>query len=114
MAEWQTTDAGLKYSDTKLGEGAFAVPGTSVTVHYEGKLDDGTMFDSSRTRGEPFTFNLGAGEVIEGWDKGVVGMQPGAIRQLEIPAELGYGAAGIGPIPPNATLHFEIEVITVV
>jgi FKBP-type peptidyl-prolyl cis-trans isomerase len=114
MSDWQTISAGLQYQDIKMGDGAYAVPGTTVTVHYIGMLADSTVFDSSRQRGEPFTFRLGYGEVIEGWDKGVVGMQPGAVRRLVIPPTLGYGASGAGPIPGNATLHFEIEMLVVI
>lgn len=106
-----TKPSGLQLNDTKVGTGDVAKAGHVVTVHYTGKLDNGTEFDSSRSRG-PFTFHLGMGEVIEGWDEGVAGMQVGGVRELIIPAHLGYGAAGAGRvIPPNATLHFEVELL---
>jgi len=111
-----TTDSGLSYIDTKQGAGAKAKAGQSVAVHYAGWLyqngEKGKQFDSSRDRGRPFTFPLGGGRVIAGWDEGVAGMRPGGQRTLIIPPELGYGAAGAGGvIPPNATLLFEIELI---
>src|ERR1019366_1880592 len=104
----------LKKEDTKVGTGAEAVTGKSVSVHYTGWLTDGTKFDSSKDRGQPFSFQLGAGQVIKGWDQGVVGMKVGGIRKLTIPPELGYGARGAGGvIPPNATLVFEVELLGV-
>ncbi|MGA2140262.1 MAG: FKBP-type peptidyl-prolyl cis-trans isomerase [Verrucomicrobiia bacterium] len=104
----------LKIEDTKVGTGAEAVAGKSVTVHYTGWLTNGTKFDSSKDRGEPFLFRLGAGEVIKGWDQGVVGMKVGGVRKLTIPASLGYGTRGAGGvIPPNATLVFEVELLGV-
>jgi len=113
-----TTKSGLKYIDLKIGEGEVAVKGQMVEVHYTGWLDDngkkGTKFDSSVDRGKPFIFPLGGGRVIKGWDEGVAGMKIGGKRQLIIPAELGYGArgAGGGLIPPNATLIFDVELIS--
>lgn len=105
---------GLKIEDEKVGTGAEAVAGKSVTVNYVGTLLDGTKFDSSYDRNQPFTFNLGAGEVIKGWDQGVAGMKIGGKRKLTIPSDLGYGAAGAPPvIPPNATLVFEVELLGV-
>ena len=96
------------------GDGALAETGKRVIVHYEGRLEDGQVFDSSRPRGQPFAFTIGAGQVISGWEQGVVGMEVGETRRLIIPPELGYGAAGAGGvIPPNATLVFEIELLDV-
>jgi len=100
--------------DTKLGTGAVATPGKNVSVHYTGWLTNGTKFDSSKDRGEPFAFSLGAGQVIRGWDQGVAGMKVGGIRKLTIPPNLGYGERGAGGvIPPNATLVFEVELLGV-
>jgi peptidylprolyl isomerase len=108
------TDSGLKYYDLEAGAGASPEPGQTVEVHYTGWLTDGTKFDSSLDRGQPFTFALGQGEVIQGWDEGVASMQVGGKRQLVIPPELGYGAQGAGGvIPPNATLIFEVELLDV-
>ena len=104
----------LKTEDTKVGTGAEAVTGKSVLVHYTGWLTNGTKFDSSKDRNEPFSFQLGAGQVIKGWDQGVAGMKVGGIRKLTIPPNLGYGARGAGDaIPPNATLVFEVELLGV-
>jgi FKBP-type peptidyl-prolyl cis-trans isomerase len=109
-----TTPSGLQYWDIVVGTGATAAPGNSVKVHYSGFLTTGAKFDSSRDRGEPFSFPLGAGQVIKGWDEGVAGMKVGGQRQLRIPPELGYGAAGAGgAIPPNATLIFDVELLEV-
>jgi FKBP-type peptidyl-prolyl cis-trans isomerase len=108
------TDSGLKYEDLKAGDGATAEAGMRVTVHYTGWLTDGRQFDSSRDRGEPFSFPLGGGRVIRGWDEGVAGMQVGGVRRLTIPPQLGYGRQGAGGvIPPNATLVFEVELLAV-
>jgi len=104
----------LQTEDVKLGTGAEAKAGQKVTVHYVGTLTSGSKFDSSRDRGEGFTFQLGAGQVIEGWDKGVAGMKVGGVRKLTIPPEMGYGARGYPPvIPPAATLLFEVELLDV-
>lgn len=104
----------LKIEEITVGSGDTAVAGKSVTVNYSGTLTDGTKFDSSYDRGQPFTFNLGAGEVIQGWDQGVAGMKVGGKRKLTIPSDLGYGAQGAGGvIPPNATLIFEVELLKV-
>ena len=104
----------LKIEDTKVGTGAEAVTGKSVMVHYTGWLTNGTKFDSSKDRNEPFSFQLGAGQVIKGWDQGVAGMKVGGIRKLTIPPNLGYGSRGAGGvIPPNATLVFEVELLGV-
>jgi FKBP-type peptidyl-prolyl cis-trans isomerase len=104
----------LKIEDLVVGTGAEAISGKTVSVHYTGTLVDGTKFDSSKDRGTPFEFNLGAGQVIQGWDLGVVGMKVGGKRKLTIPSNLGYGAQGAGGvIPPNATLIFEVELLEV-
>ena len=108
-----TTSSGLQYEDEVVGTGAEATPGNAVSVHYTGRLTDGSKFDSSRDRGQPFTFPLGAGRVIKGWDEGVSGMKVGGKRKLIIPPDLGYGSQGIGPIPPNATLEFDVELLDV-
>jgi FKBP-type peptidyl-prolyl cis-trans isomerase len=108
----ETTE--LKIEDEVEGTGEEAVSGKKVTVNYQGQLVDGTVFDSSYKRGTPFTFTLGAGEVIRGWDEGVVGMKVGGKRKLTIPPDLAYGEAGIGGvIPPNATLVFDVELLGV-
>ncbi|MFC1625788.1 FKBP-type peptidyl-prolyl cis-trans isomerase [Patescibacteria group bacterium] len=104
----------IKIEDLTTGEGAEATAGASVTVNYVGNLEDGTKFDSSYDRNQPFMFTLGAGEVIKGWDQGVAGMKVGGKRKLTIPPELGYGATGAGGvIPPDATLIFEVELLKV-
>lgn len=104
----------LVSEDLKVGAGTEAVPGKTVSVHYTGWLTDGSKFDSSVDRGEPFQFNLGGGQVIKGWDQGVQGMKVGGKRKLTIPPELGYGVQGApGAIPPNATLIFEVELLDV-
>ncbi|MEK7628170.1 MAG: FKBP-type peptidyl-prolyl cis-trans isomerase [Patescibacteria group bacterium] len=95
----------------KEGTGETAQKGQTVSVHYTGTLKDGTVFDSSRTRGAPFSFTLGSGQVIKGWDEGVAGMKVGEIRTLVIPPDLGYGSRGIGSIPPNSSLYFEVELV---
>lgn len=106
--------AGLWYTDVVVGQGAEAVPGRTVTVHYTGWLPNGKKFDSSRDRGEPFAFTLGARQVITGWDEGVKGMKAGGRRKLVLPPEMAYGAAGAPPdIPPGATLVFDVEVLKV-
>lgn len=103
----------LKIEEIKVGEGAEAKGGDVVSVHYSGTLTDGTKFDSSYDRNEPFEFTLGAGQVIEGWDKGVAGMKVGGKRKLTIPPSLGYGENAIGPIPANSILVFEVELLEV-
>lgn len=104
------TASGLEYIEAKVGEGEAAQAGERVTVHYTGWLVDGTKFDSSLDRNQPFTFPLGGGRVIRGWDEGVAGMKPGGVRKLIIPSDLGYGPAGSPPkIPPDATLIFEVS-----
>jgi peptidylprolyl isomerase len=109
-----TTKSGLKYEDLKEGTGAEAKKGDTVEVHYTGTLTNGKKFDSSLDRGQPFSFKLGAGQVIKGWDEGVAGMKVGGKRKLMIPPELGYGARGAGGvIPPNAELIFEVELLKI-
>lgn len=107
----ETTPSGLRYIDEVVGGGPAVRAGQTVAVHYTGWLTNGTKFDSSRDRGQPFRFALGAGRVIRGWDEGVASMNVGGKRRLILPSELGYGAGGTGPIPPNATLIFDVEAI---
>jgi peptidylprolyl isomerase len=109
-----STASGLKYSDLTVGVGAVPKPGQIVTVNYTGVLENGTKFDSSRDRDRPFSFKLGQGQVIAGWDEGLSTMKVGGRRQLIIPASLAYGTSGIpGSIPPNATLTFDIELLSI-
>ena len=109
-----TTESGLKYEDEAAGEGIEAKAGNTVDVHYTGWLRDGTEFDSSRGRGKPFSFKLGAGQVIKGWDEGVAGMKVGGKRKLVIPSALAYGKRGAaGAIPPDAELTFDVELLKV-
>ena len=104
----------LKVEDLKVGTGAEAVSGKRVEVHYVGTLTDGRQFDSSHDRRRPFEFTLGKGEVIAGWDQGVVGMRIGGLRRLTVPPHMGYGSRGFPPvIPANATLVFEVELLAV-
>jgi len=106
--------SGLWYTDVAVGQGAVAEPGRTVSVHYTGWLPNGKKFDSSRDRGEPFAFTLGAGQVITGWDEGVKGMKVGGRRKLVLPPQLAYGEAGAPPdIPPGSTLVFDVEVLKV-
>ena len=116
--DWITTNSGLKYLDHVVGDGEEAVNGMTIEMHYTGWLwEDGLRskkFDSSRDRNQPFSFQLGAGRVIKGWDEGILGMKVGGKRELIIPPELGYGARGAGGlIPPNATLNLEVEFLRV-
>lgn len=107
-----TTSSGLKYVDQVIGTGDEAVVGKTASVHYTGWLENGKKFDSSVDRGQPFSFSLGAGRVIKGWDEGVQGMKVGGKRKLTVPSDLGYGSRGAGGvIPPNATLIFDVELL---
>lgn len=111
-SQYTTTPSGLKYYDIREGDGPTPTKGTAVLVHYTGWLTDGTMFDSSLLRGQAFTFVLGGGQVIPGWDEGVSTMKVGSYRQLVLPPNLAYGSRGAaGVIPPNATLIFEVELL---
>jgi FKBP-type peptidyl-prolyl cis-trans isomerase FkpA len=109
-----TMPDGLQYTDEQVGTGTEATAGKTAVVHYTGWLMDGTKFDSSLDRNQPFSFPIGGGQVIKGWDEGVVGMKVGGKRMLVIPPQLGYGARGAGGvIPPNATLKFEVQLLDV-
>jgi FKBP-type peptidyl-prolyl cis-trans isomerase len=113
-AQEVTTPSGLKYVDQVVGTGDVAVAGKTASVHYTGWLENGKKFDSSVDRGQPFSFPLGAGRVIKGWDEGVQGMKVGGKRKLTIPSDLGYGSRGAGGvIPANATLIFDVELLGV-
>lgn len=113
-ADFTVTDSELKYFDFEVGTGAQAKAGDFVSVHYHGWLTNNQLFDSSYLRQEPFSFTLGSGFVIPGWDEGILDMRVGGQRQLVIPPGLGYGAAGRGSIPPDATLIFEVELVGVI
>ena len=108
-----TTDSGLQYIDLVEGTGATPQPGQTIVVHYTGTLENGQKFDSSLDRNSPFSFRVGAGQVIKGWDEGFLTMKVGGKRKLVIPPELGYGSRGIGPIPPNSTLIIEVELLRI-
>jgi peptidylprolyl isomerase len=109
-----TTPSGLKYVELEEGNGVTPQPGQTVVVHYTGTLEDGTKFDSSRDRNQPFSFKIGVGQVIKGWDEGLSTMKVGGRRQLIIPSELGYGARGAGNvIPPYSTLLFDVELLAI-
>ena len=114
MAEPIKTASGLEYVDEVVGDGDSPTSGQKVTVHYTGTFPDGRKFDSSRDRSQPFSFTIGRGQVIKGWDEGVMTMKVGGKRKLTIPPHLGYGAAGAGgAVPPNATLLFDVELLGV-
>ena len=108
------TDSGLQYVEIEVGSGPVPKKGDKVTVHYAGQLEDGTMFDSSHSRGKPIEFTLGVGQVIAGWDEGIGMMKEGGKATLIIPPQLGYGSRGAGGvIPPNAVLVFDVELVRV-
>jgi len=109
----QMPETGYKVEDVVAGQGALAEPGDKLTVHYVGQLPNGQVFDSSRDSNSPFTFTLGAGQVIRGWDEGLQGMRAGGKRILTIAPDYAYGSRGVGPIPPNSTLVFEVELLSV-
>src|SRR5262245_64486613 len=112
MADETTTPSGLRYVDEVVGQGDAPSKGKKVRVHYTGRLTNGKRFDSSVDRGRPFEFTIGVGQVIKGWDEGVMSMNVGGKRQLMIPPDLGYGARGAPPdIPPNAELIFDVELL---
>ncbi len=108
-----TTPSGLQYVEVEEGTGAQPEKGQTVVVHYTGTLTDGSKFDSSRDRNQPFSFRIGAGQVIQGWDEGLATMKVGGKRKLIIPPALGYGDRGVGPIPGGATLNFDVELLDV-
>jgi peptidylprolyl isomerase len=109
-----TTPSGLRYIDEVVGTGEGPKPGQNVTVHYTGTLQDGRKFDSSLDSGQPYTFRIGTGVVVKGWDEGIMTMKAGGKRRLILPPNLGYGASGRPPqIPPNSTLLFEVELLSV-
>eukprot|EP00440_Ansanella_granifera_P057792 gb/GFBE01062651.1/.p1 GENE.gb/GFBE01062651.1/~~gb/GFBE01062651.1/.p1 ORF type:complete len:193 (+),score=28.06 gb/GFBE01062651.1/:1-579(+) len=112
-APWTTTASGLQYRDLVVGDGEAPTKGQTVYVHYTGSLENGKVFDSSIPRGQPLEFPVGTGKVIPGWDEGILTMRVGGKRQLKIPPNLGYGRQGVGPIPPNATLFFECELVSI-
>jgi len=113
MTEKIKTETGLEYIDHKEGQGEYPKAGQKISVHYTGTLADGTKFDSSVDRNEPLKFVVGVGQVIKGWDEGLLSMKPGGKRTLVIPAELGYGARDLGVIPPNSILHFDVELLEI-
>ncbi len=113
QVDFKSTKSGLQFYDVAPGHGINAQPGDVVSVHYVGKLADGSEFDSSRKRHKPFVFVLGQGQVISGWDEGVAGMKVGGVRQMIIPPELAYGSRDLGVIPSNSTLYFEVELTAI-
>lgn len=110
----EAPQTGVQKEDEIVGQGQVASVGDTVTVHYVGELQNGKVFDSSLDRGQPFTFTLGAGQVIRGWDEGLVGMQVGGKRRLTIAPDYAYGSQAVGPIPANSTLIFEVQLLGVV
>lgn len=113
-APLERTESGLEWSDTRVGNGPAAAIGSTITLHYEGRLADGSVYDSSHARAQPVTFRLGDAAVMKGWDEGLVGMREGGVRKLTVPPHLAYGERGVPPvIPRNATLTFEIELLRV-
>lgn len=112
--ELVTTESGLQYVDLSVGDGETPETGALIEVDYHGTLEDGTVFDSSYDRGQPLQFQIGVGQVIPGWDEGVGSMQVGGKRKLIIPSDLAYGPNQVGPIPPNSTLIFEVELLKIV
>ncbi|MEZ4237991.1 MAG: FKBP-type peptidyl-prolyl cis-trans isomerase [Myxococcota bacterium] len=110
-APWHATEAGVQVQDVAPGDGDEVVPGATLEVHYTGMLEDGTVFDTSKDRGRTFSFRVGQHQVIKGWEDGLIGMRVGGTRRLVIPPDLGYGKRGAGPIPPDATLYFEVELL---
>lgn len=110
----KSTDTGVRYVDKVVGEGPVVLPETRVRVHYVGTLSGGEPFDSSYDTGRPLEFTVGAGEVVVGWEEGMIGMRPGGVRRIVIPPERGYGAEGKGPIPPNATVTLQVELLEIV
>jgi peptidylprolyl isomerase len=114
LAAMEHRDSGLYVQDVQVGTGDTATAGRQVTVNYTGWLPDGTQFDSSKSAGRtPFSFTPGQGRVIDGWEEGIPGMKVGGLRRLVIPADLGYGASGSGPIPPNSVLVFDVELVSI-
>ena len=114
MTDYRGDITELKIEDTTVGTGPEVKAGDSIVVHYTGSLIDGTVFDTSKKRGQPFPLDIGVGQVIQGWDQGIIGMKAGGTRILSIPPEMGYGARGAGAsIPPNASLIFEVELIEI-
>lgn len=103
----------LQIEDLSIGSGESAKVGDTVEMHYTGTLLDGTVFDSSRPRGQTFSFTIGAGQVIQGWEEGIPGMNEGGTRKLTIPSDMAYGDSGVGPIPGGATLIFEVELVSI-
>ncbi len=113
MDNYVTTPDGLKYLDEVVGTGPQVKSGDTVTVNYVGTLENGTQFDSSYSRNQPFTTQIGVGQVIKGWDEGIVGMRVGGKRKLIVPPSLGYANQQVGSIPPNSTLIFEVELLSI-